>query len=47
MLENAQENVTQAIINTDALKANKSCHAETVTRWSVAEIETLFALPCL
>ncbi len=45
MLENAQENVTQAIINTDALKANKSCHAETVTRWSVAEIETLFALP--
>ena len=45
MLENAQENVTQAIINTDALKANKSCHAEAVSRWSVAEIETLFALP--
>ena len=45
MLENAQENVTQAIINTDALKANKSCHAETVNRWSVAEIEALFALP--
>ena len=45
MLENAQENVTQAIINTDGLKAHKSCHTETISRWSVAEIEALFALP--
>ena len=45
MLENAQENVTQAIINTDGLKAHKSCHTEAVNRWSVAEIEALFALP--
>ena len=45
MLENAQENVTQAIINTDGLKKSASCHAETVNRWSVAEIEALFDLP--
>ena len=45
MLENAQENVTQTIINTDGLKAHKSCHTEAVNRWRVAEIEALFALP--
>lgn len=46
MLENIQENVSQAIINTDGLKSIKStCKTETVERWRVAEIEALFELP--
>lgn len=37
----------EAVINTDHLKANlaKSCDANTVNRWSVADIVALFELP--
>ena len=49
MLENAQVDPVQSIINLDALKKSVSCQPETnsktVNRWSVAEIEALFALP--
>ncbi len=43
MLETAQH----AVINTDSLKANlsHSCEANTVNRWSVADIVALFELP--
>jgi biotin synthase len=38
---------TEAVINTDSLKANlqKSCDSNTVNRWSVADIVALFELP--
>ncbi|PKO51213.1 MAG: biotin synthase BioB [Betaproteobacteria bacterium HGW-Betaproteobacteria-20] len=41
------ESDTQIVINTDGLKANlaQSCEANTVSRWSVAEIVALFELP--
>jgi len=46
MLENAQETSQQSIINIDGLKSSKSdLGADTVNRWSVAEIEALFDLP--
>ncbi|MDP3088326.1 MAG: biotin synthase BioB [Methylotenera sp.] len=51
MLETSQpsvtQGVTQAVINTDSLKANlnHSCETNTVNRWSVADIVALFELP--
>ena len=45
MLENAQTIIQENIISLDALKKPASCQAETVSRWSVAEIEALFDLP--
>ena len=44
MLENTQNSMQTAIINTDGLKACKS-EAMTVNRWSVDEIVALFELP--
>ena len=48
MLESAATaSNSEAIINTDNLKANlaKSCDTTTVNRWSVADIVALFELP--
>lgn len=46
MLQNHLESTPAAIINTDALKSNKSrCESETVNRWSVDEIVALYEMP--
>ena len=49
MLQNAQETVTENIINLELLKKSASCppdnNSDAINRWSVAEIEALFALP--
>ncbi len=45
MLENVETVIQENIISLDALKKSASCQTETVSRWSVAEIEALFDLP--
>ncbi len=46
MLENNEENLSQNVINTDSLKANKtSCDETAVKRWKVSELVALFNLP--
>jgi biotin synthase len=46
MLQNHLEPTQESIINTDALKNNKSqCESNTVNRWTVDEIIALFEMP--
>ncbi len=45
MLEGAQQNPQESIINADALKPNKPTERKTVKRWTVEEIVALYELP--